>query len=69
MMGKLFIVLAVMAVLALLLAVTAMAFAIIGKEDRRVWVEYARVRRLAELFQYSLLAALALGAAAWIVQP
>ena len=69
MMGKLFIVLVVATVLAFLLAITAMAFAILGKSAYSFWAEEARVRGLAALFQYSLIAALLLGATAWIVQP
>lgn len=69
MMWKLFLVLGVAAVLAFLLAVTAMAFAILGKPAYNFMDEDARVKGLAVMFQNCLITALVLGAAAWIVQP
>lgn len=69
MTAKLFVVLAVAAVFAFLLASVALALAVLGKEDPRVWAENARVSRLATVFQYSMITAVVLGATAWIVQP
>lgn len=69
MSSKLFIVLVIMAALALTLAVTAISMTMFGKRDPRYWMQAETDRQRGEVFFWSSIAALLLGAAAWIVQP